>query len=231
MTTKPASCALRGPAICSRAGSTPRKARSYSFTIVRQAACLQSMSPRNWFWMDATDQAVVFRTRTPPAAWDLEVRSVPERRSLATLPNAGAPVISRDGKFLVFQRLAGDETPAGAWVVWSITNSRIEAEFQIDKQFDTTAVISGNWLIMVSRLGRPRRVSSRSCSCVNSRPVGSLPSYPSGLTPTQHFYLRIADGWSWMTRIAGRWRWRCRRCGSARLAAGGQPHGMPTSFL
>ena len=31
--------------------------------------------------------------------------------------------------------------------------AKVEGEFQIDKQLDTTAVISGNWLIMVSRLG------------------------------------------------------------------------------
>lgn len=104
---------------------------------------------------ELTDEAVLFRMRTPPLGWELEIWGVPERRRLVTLPDAGAPISSRDGKFVLFERLNADGEPTGAWAVWSMQSQQIEAEFQAGHQIDVQPVVSANnsRLAMVARLG------------------------------------------------------------------------------
>ena len=100
---------------------------------------------------ELTDEAVPFRTPTSVAGYDLEIWSVPERRMLATVRDAGAPISSCDGKFILFSRLNADGEATGAWGVWSMQNLRIEAEFQIDKRIKATPIISpdNRWLACI----------------------------------------------------------------------------------
>jgi hypothetical protein len=120
---------------------------------------------------EPTDEMILFRTRTPPAGWSLEIWSVPERRSLATLPDAGAPICSRDGKFLAFERIAGNERPTGAWVVWNTASARIEAEFQMDEWADVIPAISpkNRWLVSYGK-GFVELLEFPSC-----KPIAKLP--------------------------------------------------------
>ena len=98
---------------------------------------------------EVTDEAVVFRTCTPPASgWDLEIWSVPERRLLACLPDAAAPINSDDGKFLLVQQADLNGNASGSWRVWSMQEQRIVTEFQTEKWIDAPPVISpdNRWL-------------------------------------------------------------------------------------
>ncbi len=76
-----------------------------------------------------TDQAVLFRMQTPPAGWELEIWSVPEQRTLATLPDVRASTCSDDGRLVVLERVSADGVPTGKWAVWSMNDARITGEF------------------------------------------------------------------------------------------------------
>lgn len=97
------------------------------------------------------DQAVLYSTRSPPAGWDLEIWSVPERRSLGTIPNAGSPVSSPDGRFLLFERLQADGSSARKWAVWSMKDLRVEGEFEARRSDEISPMISADsrWSAMM----------------------------------------------------------------------------------
>jgi WD40 repeat protein len=105
------------------------------------------------FLEEMTDEAVFFRTQTP-AGWDLEIWSVPERRALATVPDAGTPVCSHDGRRILFERVNAKGDTTGKWAVWNMQDQRIETEteFQANEEFNRQPVISpdGRWLAVLS---------------------------------------------------------------------------------
>jgi hypothetical protein len=99
-----------------------------------------------------TDSAVLYRTREEAGGWDLAVWSVAERRLVTTLPNAGAPMTSPDGKFVVVRHVNADDEPVGTGVIWTMQHQRVEAEVQLGKDVAAPIVTSDDnrWMALFS---------------------------------------------------------------------------------